>query len=505
VAGKTVIDQLVVSLGLDPKKFEEGAKQANVVIVNLKNNAQQAGDASSSAFEKAGLSLLGFAKKATVVAVAIKALKFVAGVVTDTADSVYDLSNASRGLGESARNLRNFENVAEMMGGTAEGARKSIQGLKQALFDVKFNGQWSQQLTQISRLGVNVRSANGQPREFKDVYLDTAAALQNNIATGKMTESEALMFAQQAGFDPGLARSMVGGRDAASLALAQQEKRYQVTGADEKAAAGVSQALTSAGQAYESAKVRTLVGGSGKAIAVARAGEGLANAGGELTQGNLSAAYDAWREGMSDVSMNLGDFADKLKDTTNRIIEWGYATGGTSRADRNNNPGNLTDGNGNFLKFATREEGFAAAARQLGRYRSRGNNTLAGMIGRWNPANAPGNSPENLEAYIADVERQTGIKRDAATTSSDDAAILAAMANHEGSAFKYDDAAVADALSLQQQAGGTRGGAGSSTSVQIDEVNVITAATDASGMASGAAEQLRRKITAAQAPSQGPQ
>lgn len=501
---KTVIDSLIVTLGLDPKDFKKGEKEAAAALVDLKNNAKEAGDAVAKSADKGGESLMAFGKKVAVVAAIVKTLKFVVGVVTDTADSVYDLSNASRQLGESARNLRNFENVAEMMGGTAEGARKSIQGLKQALFDVKFNGQWSQQLTQISRLGVKVMGAGGRPREFKDVYLDTAAALQNNIATGKMTESDALMFAQQAGFDPGLARSMVGGRDAASMALAQQEKRYQVSGADEKAAAGVTQSITSAGQAYESAKVRTLVGASGKAIGIAHAGEGLANAGGELTQGNLSAAYDAWREGMSDVSQGLGDLADSAKGAAGGIREWAQRVAGHTVSDIHNNPGNLTDGNGNFRTFATREEGLAAAGRQLDLYRGRGNNTLRGMLTKWNPPNAKGNSPANLAAYIADVSKQTGINPDAATTSGDNAMILSAIANHEGSEFKYDAAGVADALSLQREAMGSRGGGGD-TKVDIGEINVHTAATDANGIAGSLVDATRRKFTAAQAPSQGPQ
>lgn len=43
------------------------------------------------------------------------------------------------------------------------------------------------------------------------------------------------------------------------------------------------------------------------------------------------------------------------------------------------------------------------------------------------------------------------------------------------------------------------GGGGTSNNVQIDEVNVITQATDAEGMAAAADGALRRKLGAAQA------
>jgi hypothetical protein len=52
-----------------------------------------------------------------------------------------------------------------------------------------------------------------------------------------------------------------------------------------------------------------------------------------------------------------------------------------SIADRNNNPGNLTDPKtGSYRKFATKEAGLQAAAAQVARNRSRGQNTIRSMV-----------------------------------------------------------------------------------------------------------------------------
>jgi len=52
-----------------------------------------------------------------------------------------------------------------------------------------------------------------------------------------------------------------------------------------------------------------------------------------------------------------------------------------SIADRNNNPGNLTDPKtGGYRKFATKEAGLQAAAAQVARNRSRGQNTIQTMV-----------------------------------------------------------------------------------------------------------------------------
>ena len=55
--------------------------------------------------------------------------------------------------------------------------------------------------------------------------------------------------------------------------------------------------------------------------------------------------------------------------------------GAGSLADRNNNPGNLIDPKtGGFRKFPTKEAGLAAAAGQVARNRSRGQNTIRSMV-----------------------------------------------------------------------------------------------------------------------------
>lgn len=52
-----------------------------------------------------------------------------------------------------------------------------------------------------------------------------------------------------------------------------------------------------------------------------------------------------------------------------------------SLADRNNNPGNLRDpSTDDYRKFASADEGLAAAARQVARNRARGQNTIATMV-----------------------------------------------------------------------------------------------------------------------------
>lgn len=89
---------------------------------------------------------------------------------------------------------------------------------------------------------------------------------------------------------------------------------------------------------------------------------------------------------------------------------------GQPRGIRNNNPGNIEDGDfakaqagyqgtdGRFAQFDTPEHGQQAMDKLLQSYGQRGINTTAGVIGRWAPPNE-----NNTTAYTAAVAKQLGV------------------------------------------------------------------------------------------------
>lgn len=99
-------------------------------------------------------------------------------------------------------------------------------------------------------------------------------------------------------------------------------------------------------------------------------------------------------------------------------------TGNGSRADRNNNPGNIIDSgfaksqpgykgsDGKFAIFETAEHGKAAQASLLtNRYINKGYNTVAKIVNRWAPPASAGgdNSQASVDNYIAYVSRRLNI------------------------------------------------------------------------------------------------
>lgn len=134
------------------------------------------------------------------------------------------------------------------------------------------------------------------------------------------------------------------------------------------------------------------------------------------------------------------------RDPTKELLEVRPAVGGQSgapRSLRNNNPGNIEDGefarslpgykgtDGRFAVFETPEAGKAAQVALLGSYGSRGFNTVAKIINRWAPP--ADNNP--TDAYVQFVSAKLGVDPNAPLDLSNPQvaeAVASAIAQFEG-------------------------------------------------------------------------
>lgn len=85
---------------------------------------------------------------------------------------------------------------------------------------------------------------------------------------------------------------------------------------------------------------------------------------------------------------------------------------------RANNPGALMPG-GQLAQYGSMEEGLKALDQNLASYGRQGVSTIEGVINKWAPGNAPGNTPESTRNYIAHVAKVAGISPDQKIDLSD--------------------------------------------------------------------------------------
>jgi soluble lytic murein transglycosylase-like protein len=321
VGQTTVIDQLIVALKLDPRDFQKGEKQVAASMLKAKRDVKSATDEMSRGAENAARSfsnaggVIGnlFSRGGAIglaLAVAVAAGKKINDMLYEVAENTRRLGLDARAYNVSASGLRNMQNAAELAGGSLEDANASAASLAKSLFDLKFNGNISDQLIQLGRIGVQFQDSTGKARDLKDVTLDTASALERLQKAGTMSQSDAIQFATQAGFTGGMAQLVASGRGATEAALARQEGRRQVGAGDVGAATDRVNAFVSLGQAaVAEAGVPLMAKESPMMTKLSQTtergltgGAGLVGDVGEKLSGAIDTA-----------SMALGDLADNAK------------------------------------------------------------------------------------------------------------------------------------------------------------------------------------------------
>lgn len=512
----TVIDQLIVKLGLDPRDFTKGEKEVAASVLRTKKTVEDASRSMNSSVKDAadgiGGSFATVAKRATVLYLIFKGLSIATKFILEASRATRMLGNDSKNYDIAAARLRNFQNISEMFGGSAEDATKTVAGLQRAIFNLTFNGQMSDQLVMLARLGVRFQDAAGHARDFKDVFLDSAEAIQQAQANGTMTGGEAYQFLTQAGYDPGLARAALGGRGAAQAALDRQEARRQVTGADVAAATANEQAITSVGQAKDAAGVAAQRIASPLITGTASAAEGLINAG---AAGDVSVAWEAWKKGIEPAAQALGDLADKARGLSDIL------GGAVHRLGRGRSAFEGTI-QGAAKKYGVDPEILAGLLSTESGFDPTARNPKTGATGiaQFMPRTAAGRGfvagqdPDRdiYEAarYLAELNghfRKSGQPADAAM---DDALMAynagerrvrtSSMMTEGGKDLTGETLAYPGQIYEYAEGARSGGGAGGGSSrVDIGEVNVYTQATDADGMADGAAGALQRKMNASHA------
>lgn len=115
-----------------------------------------------------------------------------------------------------------------------------------------------------------------------------------------------------------------------------------------------------------------------------------------------------------------------------------------ARGIRNNNPGNIRHGKSkwqgmstgqtdpSFVQFTAPEYGIRALAVLLKNYIAGGTNTISKVIAKYAPS-----SENNTAAYIAQVEKNTGIGRNEPLTANDLTLLVTAIIRHENGTQPY--------------------------------------------------------------------
>lgn len=507
MAEATVIDQLVVKLGLDPSGFTKGQKEAAAALVKTEDQAKKSGENIASSV----LGSLGkIAGITTLAAGAFKAISYMSNLST----AIRRLSIDSVNLGLSAPQLRSWQSAAEVVGGTAEGITKTIGGFQKAIFDLSFNGQISESLVMLGRLGVQFQTADGHARSFNDILLDTASALERAQANGTMTRSEAAQAAAEAGFgDAGSQQLVLGGRAHAEAEIARTAKLHQVNGTELASAEDLERSKAIRDQRIAAAAVQQLPKFSAAGVS---ANELAGTAAEKILDPELFEKLgEAVANGLETMTNAAKHFLDVIKD-----YGGGQNIGGV-QYKRSDFDGAVSAAAKKYgIKPAVlagiinTESGFHANAESVrnGKVVGRGiaqlnpqvNDAIHRNAGQ-NPINdiysAASIYAANLQHYLAQGNDQNGAEYLALQAYNAGQGAVDSGRPLSQETTQYPDKVLAYANAQptpNAQAAAGAGGGGNTTTVDIGQITVATQATDANGVAAGMESALQRKLFASQ-------
>jgi len=230
----TVIDSLIVTLGLDGSAYRRGvsdAQQDSAKITEAERKraktSQEASKAVAEGFTRARNELMG-------LAAAMLGASSIKGFFTSMVTGQATLGRLAQNLGMSARELDSWGAAAEQVGGTAQGIRQSFQSILGGFEAFKL-GEQSPVVTAFRALGIAIADGNGKIRPMKDLMIDLAKALQG------MPAQDQIRIAGMLGLDDGTLNLL---RQGAAQVRATQEamERTSAVSAESTMAAQRAQA-----------------------------------------------------------------------------------------------------------------------------------------------------------------------------------------------------------------------------------------------------------------------
>ncbi len=213
----TIIDSLLITLGLDASKFNKGQKDVQESLKKTKEGSNKV----AKDMEADGKQAAQFFSRLRNEAIALTAAlvgangvkNFVAHIVTGDAA----LGRFSKNVNMSADRLSAWEMIADRTGGSSDGMANSVKNMAAQMQQLKLTGT-NGMLPFLIQAGVNIAKFNDESTSMEDRLFMLGDAFK------AMPDAKAQFLGGQMGFDEGTINVLKQGRAALQGLLIEQEK-----------------------------------------------------------------------------------------------------------------------------------------------------------------------------------------------------------------------------------------------------------------------------------------
>lgn len=232
----TVIDALIITLGLDAKGFKQGQADANRSLDDTRRRTKQLTDDEKKRNTQQNQQHQNQKKQARETAdnyksMAREAAQFfglIAGAsavknwIVDLTQSNASLSRLSDNLQTSTETLSGWSGAVEQAGGSSKDAENTMRMLSMSMTEMMVNGQTAI-LPFMQQMGVSMVTAGNKAKPLEQILLDLAAAME-----GK-DRNTAFNLGKMMGIDEGTLNLLLKGRKAVEEMLVKQKDIGLVT------------------------------------------------------------------------------------------------------------------------------------------------------------------------------------------------------------------------------------------------------------------------------------
>ncbi|WP_027162332.1 phage tail tip lysozyme [Mesorhizobium sp. WSM1293] len=207
----TVIDSLIVTLGLDPKDFEKGQKKQAEAWLKTRDEFRKGGKEIEDSSKKAAETVNLITRRVLELFAVITGSQALSDFVRKITNADASLGRFASSLGESPQRIAAWENAAERFGGSADATASTLERVNKQLYNLNKNGEaLPREFSQLQAwTGMRIDPNHGLDRYLSDVaaalqrlhQIDAGAAHNVAQALGLDPATEQLMYKMGAGID----------------------------------------------------------------------------------------------------------------------------------------------------------------------------------------------------------------------------------------------------------------------------------------------------------------
>lgn len=248
----TIIDSLIMTLGLDASDFEKGQKEASTHVKKLKEDAEKTSKEMQESGKKAAEFFSEIKKQALEMFAVFMGAAGLKSFIESTVDSTEKLHFLSQTLGMNENDVRAFGRASRDTGGSIEAMNAHLQATQDLIGKRKL-GISDTRMDQLYAFGV---SHDAFSRDVQHTMEEEAKALQFNKA--KYGLDAATQMAAMAGISRELIPLMINGPEAMMERVAGEHKSGDLTDAQIKRMVDIKEKMNQLGDTFKMVGVNIL-------------------------------------------------------------------------------------------------------------------------------------------------------------------------------------------------------------------------------------------------------